>query len=229
MPSFAHFCAVQEVTLEHSFAGVLFELHPLRALWSPEHATIICSDIHVGKASHFRKHGVALPSAINDQNAWNLSQLLQRYNPSELIVVGDLIHHDANGEWVAFIDFLDHWPHMKRTLIAGNHDRRGLSEAGRAGFDVVAIGQFAGIGLAHIPEDAPSHLPCIAGHVHPAIRLSGKAKQSLRVPCFLFSEKLALLPAFGAFTGTSVVRPKPGDHVYAIAGQRIVPIHNTRE
>lgn len=199
-------------------------MHPLRTLWSLEHHTLICSDIHIGKAAHFRKNGVALPSTVNDENAWNLSLLLHHYQPKELIVVGDLIHHDANNEWHSFVDFLDHWPTMRRTLVAGNHDRKGLLHARNAGFQVHEHGVFAGIQLLHQPPEAPQGLPCIAGHLHPAVRLNGKARQSLRVPCFWFSQQLALLPAFGAFTGTSVVRPKTEDHVFAIAGQRVVAV-----
>ena len=46
----------------------------------------------------------------------------------------------------------------------------------------------------------------------------------LRLPCFHFGEQVAVLPAFGAFTGMHPIEPGDGDRVYAIADDRVVAL-----
>ena len=43
----------------------------------------------------------------------------------------------------------------------------------------------------------------LAGHLHPTTRLSGLARDSVRLPCFAWAPGLLVLPAFGAFTGSA--------------------------
>jgi hypothetical protein len=66
-------------------------------------------------------------------------------------------------------------------------------------------------------------LPRIAGHEHPCIGLHGPT-DSLRLPCFHFAPGLAVLPAFGAFTGMHAVRRVPGDRVWAVLDDRVVEV-----
>ena len=62
----------------------------------------------------------------------------------------------------------------------------------------------------------------VAGHVHPAVALGGNGR-AITLPCFYFGRDYALLPAFGEFTGTAVVRPRAGESVFVLAGDEIVP------
>ena len=65
----------------------------------------------------------------------------------------------------------------------------------------------------------------LCGHIHPAIKIFGSAKQSLRVECFYFGEKHGILPAFGRFTGNAKMpKRKKEDTVLAIANQKIIQI-----
>ena len=73
-----------------------------------------------------------------------------------------------------------------------------------------------------IPE--PSKLYNLAGHIHPAIKLKGKARQSLRVPCFYFGNENGILPAFGNFTGTASINIKKTDNVFVIAEKEVIKI-----
>jgi len=61
----------------------------------------------------------------------------------------------------------------------------------------------------------------VAGHVHPAVALSGNGR-TMTLPCFYFGHDYALLPAFGEFTGTAVVRPRAGERVFVLAGGEII-------
>ena len=64
----------------------------------------------------------------------------------------------------------------------------------------------------------------IAGHLHPAVRLSGRGDDSLRLPCFWWRERLAILPAFGEFTGGATIAREAGDRVVAVAERRLYEI-----
>ena len=59
------------------------------------------------------------------------------------------------------------------------------------------------------------------GHIHPGILLRGKAKQSLRLPCFWFSKNYGALPAFGRFTGSVSIRPNKEDQVFVIGDGKV--------
>lgn len=75
---------------------------------------------------------------------------------------------------------------------------------------------------AAAPADADGR-PRIAGHEHPCIGLHGRG-DSLRLPCFHFGADVAVLPAFGAFTGMHAVRRTPGDRVWAVVDDRVVEV-----
>jgi metallophosphoesterase superfamily enzyme len=61
----------------------------------------------------------------------------------------------------------------------------------------------------------------LAGHVHPAAVLGGRAQQRLRLPCFHFGPQVGVLPAFGAFTGMHVLPRGPGDRVFVVADDTV--------
>ena len=64
----------------------------------------------------------------------------------------------------------------------------------------------------------------LAGHIHPAVRLSERGGQSLRLPCFWFGPRVGVLPSFGAFTGSAVVRPRAGDQVFVVADDQVIRV-----
>ena len=64
----------------------------------------------------------------------------------------------------------------------------------------------------------------ICGHIHPGIRLKGKARQSLILPCFYFSMHQAILPAYGKFTGNHRILPRTGDKVFVLVDQSVIEL-----
>ncbi len=77
--------------------------------------------------------------------------------------------------------------------------------------------------LCHHPQQHDDGF-VIAGHLHPAVRLSGRGDDSLRLPCFWWRERLAILPAFGEFTGGATIARETGDRVVAVAERRLYEI-----
>jgi metallophosphoesterase superfamily enzyme len=77
--------------------------------------------------------------------------------------------------------------------------------------------------LQHHPEE-PSRGYALAGHIHPAVQLSGGGRQRLRLPCFWFGRRVGVLPAFGGFTGSALVTPKAGDRVFVVAENEVIQV-----
>ncbi|GEM_PF-2178717 len=75
--------------------------------------------------------------------------------------------------------------------------------------------------LCHEPIK-PKHGYALAGHLHPAVRMVGAGRQTLKLPCFWFGAKVGVLPSFGGFTDSGVVTPARGDQVYVIADDRVM-------
>lgn len=81
--------------------------------------------------------------------------------------------------------------------------------------------------LCHQPA-SPRTGYALCGHVHPGVRISGGARESVRLPCYVLGPRRALLPAFGRLTGLALVTPQPGETLVAIAGSRLFPLPPAR-
>ena len=109
------------------------------------------------------------------------------------------------------------WLHQPpKSLVSGQWSATSEEEGGSR--RATGSGQQGG-STDHWPLTT-DHYP-VAGHVHPAVTLSGNGR-ALSLPCFYFGREYALLPAFGEFTGTAVIRPRAGERVFVLAGDEIV-------
>lgn len=200
-----------------------WELLPEKAVYWRDCATLIVTDLHLGKSGHFRKSGIAAPSQINLVNLEKLSNLINRYRPERLLILGDLFHSDANREWFQFEEWREEFKSMQIDLVAGNHDRLHESFYKSAKLDVYQLLDENGFRFTHEPEKSETaELLNVSGHVHPAVKVSGKGRQSLRLPCFWFSHNSVILPAFGVFTGLHSMKYTDQDKIYVVADGQVV-------
>ncbi|WP_341837988.1 ligase-associated DNA damage response endonuclease PdeM [Chitinophaga pollutisoli] len=190
------------------------------AFWEEERALIV-ADLHVGKAAHFRKAGIGVPANIVQDDLYRLQQLITKYNPERLIVVGDMFHSSENIEVQYFRIWRNQFPHIRFELVTGNHDI--MDPAVYASLDVALMESLTlgGMYFVHDPKDRLSdggELYAVSGHIHPGVWMVGNGRQRLRLPCFYFGPEGAILPAFSAFTGTYCVEPDPSSEVFVIGG-----------
>jgi len=204
--------------------GNPIELLPQKALWFTELYTLLIADLHLGKASHFRKAGIPVPNGVYDENIETLIKLLQWKRPERVIFLGDLFHSVHNREWNYFQAVIEQFPKVHFQLVLGNHDILDERHYSESGIEVINDElPFHGIRLTHEPlESLPEGEFNLYGHLHPGVRLLGKARQSLRLPCFHFSRQEGVLPAFGQFTGLALQKPKEGDRVYVVADEKVI-------
>jgi DNA ligase-associated metallophosphoesterase len=165
-----------------------------------------------------------VPGGTTADNLARLYALIATHNPERFVFLGDFLHA-ASGRTPAVLAALHQWRErhavMDMTLVRGNHDDRAGDPPPEARITVVdepwLLGPFA---CCHHPQAHPTHF-VLAGHLHPVCRLNGPGRDRLRLPCFVSEPELAILPAFGAFTGGHAFEPQPGRCFHAIGGERV--------
>jgi uncharacterized protein len=210
-----------------NIAGEALDLLAEKALYWPREATLFVADIHFGKVAAFRAAGIALPPGSTTNALARLDRVLATTRAKRIIFLGDFLHSKA-ARAVQTFDKIAEWRRtnssLSITLVRGNHDAHAGDPPLDWNIEVINEGEvIAPFCLAHHPEpDARGYV--LAGHVHPAIRLQGRANDGLRLPCFWFGERVAVLPAFGEFTGTFTVTPKRGERAFVIADDVVIDV-----
>jgi len=206
--------------------GYEWNLYPHKAAYLPALKTLLASDLHLGKVNHFRRSGIPLPQAANDKNSEVLIDLLQIVKPERFIVLGDLFHSDYNSEWEVFGQIRGHFNQLSFELVPGNHDV--MSKYQYEKNDIIIHPEHFKLDnllLSHDEVDiVPNELVNVSGHVHPGVQLKGKGRQSVTLPCFYFSERNILLPAFGMFTGLHRIKPNKKDKVFVVVDNNVIAI-----
>ncbi|MDE3252642.1 MAG: ligase-associated DNA damage response endonuclease PdeM [Bacteroidota bacterium] len=213
--------------IQHIIQNQHLWLSAQRCIYWEENKTLILSDPHFGKTGHFRKQGIAVPQPVYQEDLQRMVTEIALYSPEQVIVVGDLFHSIVNKEMDLFVKWRRDFRQLDFLLVKGNHDI--LTGDWYAAADIqVKEGIYTthGFDFVHDPAEAGSGAGnyVFSGHLHPGVRLQGLGKQSLQFPCYYFSDKQAILPAFSKFSGLSMVRKKKADKIFAIVNQSLVPV-----
>jgi len=217
-----------------TWAGEDLELRPERALYWVRRRTMMVSDPHFGKAASFQQAGLPVPDVTRDDVA-RLDRLLREAPVERLVFLGDFFHDRASRS-LAVLETLEGWrkahAQLEVVLVRGNHDRHAGDPPSTWEFRCVP-GPVPDppFEYRHDPEDGPvpDDLHAIAGHVHPAAVLDGPEGSRMRLPCFHFGARRAVLPAFGSFTGGRRVRPVRGDRVFVIGSGQVAEVTGKRD
>ena len=207
-------------------AGREMVLLAQRGLFLPAERALLVADVHLGKAATFRSLGVPVPAGTTAATLARLSALIDLLAPQALYVLGDLLHGPV-AQSAPVIDLLAQWrathAGVRVLLVRGNHDDRAGDPPPACGVEVVdEPHRLGGLMLCHYPiEHAGGYV--LAGHLHPAFRVSGRA-DSVRLPCFLMRPGYGVLPAFGDFTGGASIDRMPDDRVFVTDDERVHPV-----
>lgn len=196
-----------------------WELLHQKAAYNKSLNALFIADLHIGKAAHFRKQGIAIPSQVNNKTVDDFGALLNHYKPNYCWILGDLFHSKNNGEVEAFFEWLNNFPNVNFKWVAGNHDKYYHENPFLKAITKPFVWQ--GLLLSHEPLENPE-LPNLCGHIHPAIKVRLHKRDTARFPCFWVQPQQMVLPAFGQFTGTHCVNPKATDQIFAIVDDSIV-------
>jgi DNA ligase-associated metallophosphoesterase len=214
-------------TLPLNIAGERLLLYPERAVYWPARHTLVITDTHWGKASAMRAAAIPIPGGTTRESLDRLSQLIESTGSRRLVMLGDSIHA-RSGRSPQTLAEIAAWRSrhaaLDLVLIRGNHDQSAGDpppEIGIRCFDAPLVD--APFVYRHWPKGSEEGYT-LSGHLHPAIRLRGRAAESAKLACFWFGPSVGVLPAFGGLTGTAIIHPNPGDRICAIAGDEIIPI-----
>jgi uncharacterized protein len=201
-------------------------LLPQKAIWWLQQKTLVLSDLHLGKATHFRKAGIPVPLKVFKKDLECLSHLADTFNPESIFFLGDLFHSEFNNEFDIFRTWMEPYSRIRFELVRGNHDILPAAWYKKAGIKVYPVAAANGpFVFSHDPlQQQDQERYVFSGHLHPGVTLRGSGRQSLSLPCFYFGENQALLPAFGAFTGLYPIRPKKQDSVFVIGEGKVFKI-----
>lgn len=199
-----------------------FTMHCSGALFWEEKSTLVVSDIHFGKVSHFRKHGAAVPLKAIEKNFILLEAIVNHFQPKHICFLGDLFHSSINTEWNMFESWVAKTA-AQLFLVTGNHDIISPLKYEALGVEVISEMVTQDFLFTHHPEEREG-LFNFAGHIHPSIKLKGSGKQFLKLACFFKSNNQMILPAFGEFTGTYSLQPTKENEVYVITKDEIFKI-----
>lgn len=193
-----------------------------RVLYWKKEDILILSDLHIGKAAHFRINGIPISAKVLDDDLERLKSLIEYFNPETLLVVGDLFHAEMNKELQIFHSWLAQFKTLNKVLVKGNHDRISKSIANMF-YDWKVENELVlnKIKFIHEPKVDEANYSQISGHIHPGVFIKGKGKQRFKLPCFQVYEKQLILPAFSLFTGLNTRVPKDKLINYAFTSESI--------
>lgn len=181
-----------------TFFGASLRALPSGALYWPDRALLVVSDLHLGKSARLSAVGGAqLPPYETRETLQRLDADLAATGANRVICLGDSF--DAPGVdsalpeddllWITRLQAGRDW-----VWIAGNHDPAPVSLKGAH----LAEYQLEALTFRHIATT--DGMAEVSGHFHPKARLSLRGR-SLTKPCFLVDGQRLILPAYGAYTG----------------------------
>lgn len=194
-------------------------------MYWPRERTLFVADFHLGKVAAFRHAGMALPAGTTTQAVMRLSRCIEATGAQRMVFLGDFLHSKAARAprtLERFAGWRREHAQLDIIMVRGNHDAHAGDPPGDWRMACVEEGELLGaFVLAHHPGALVGGY-ALCGHIHPAVRMMDGSGEGLKLPCFWFARDHAVLPAFGEFTGTAVVRPTRGDGVYVIADDRVI-------
>jgi DNA ligase-associated metallophosphoesterase len=182
-----------------AIGGAEVVLDPSGALWIEESCTLVVADLHLEKSSSFARFGQMLPPYDTAITLAALAHLVERRRPRRVICLGDSFHDDGGfGRLpLSALERLGALQSGREWIwIAGNHDPNLPSAAGGDRIPELILGV-----LSFRHEPSPTAMTGeIAGHLHPAAKLRGRAG-SVRCRAFASDGIRMILPAFGVLAG----------------------------
>ena len=211
-------------------------LLPGRAAFLPKTSTVVCSDIHLGKAATFRHAGMAIPEGSAQHDLQRLTGIVQTCGARRLLITGDLFHARSGctqqvlDEFSAFCEQIRQSHDTRIVLVLGNHEQSlgkkfrpheiGINRCE----EEIIEPPFRFIHDHQSHFDAQPDSFTIAGHVHPTVTIKGTSGDRLTCRCFVTTGTTLTLPAFGSFTGGHKISPSDGTRVWLAQIDGVMPL-----
>jgi len=183
---------------DFTLAGAALTALGSGALWWPEQALLVVSDLHLGKSERIlRRGGTALPPYETRDTLNRLAADIALTHARTVVCLGDSFDDrdaaealpEAERAWIFRLQAGRRW-----VWIEGNHDP-GPLEFGGAHLAELPL---APLTFRHIARATASGE--VSGHYHPKASLSLRGRSITRA-AFLIDSDRVILPAYGTYTG----------------------------
>ncbi|MFQ6107046.1 MAG: metallophosphoesterase [Thermoplasmata archaeon] len=212
------------------FPGTRISRH--HALFLEDEGLLVIADLHLGYEGALLEQGVSIPRFQKNVMLERLKRLIDKYSPSTILIDGDFKHEFSKNlvqEWQEVNEVLDFVSNAADVrLVRGNHDNFLMTILSKKGLDLLSETSVGGYSFAHGDREVSWDDILVMGHEHPSLGLRDRVGATAKLPCFLVTTRLIVLPAFSPLAlGTDVttldfispplsdLNPNDG-HVYAI-------------
>jgi uncharacterized protein len=191
-----------------------------RAVFFEELSLLAIADLHWGYAQSHRASGNLLPLWGDDRIARELNELIESYQPREMLWLGDSLH-DLNGRASAERFLAE--ARCEVTLVLGNHDARWKvgrnREVRRANF-FFHHGNNAAVVEPGVVE--------VIGHFHPAFDWWDGAGARMKLPALVQSERRLILPAFSPWAAGApwTGQLRDDEKLWVVSPKRVFAVTN---
>ena len=209
----------------HAYIAENVLLDSRLALFHEEEKWLAVADLHFGFELSQRIAGNLFPLWGMQSIEARLRELLRDYQPSKLILLGDLVHDKSGArEFFSLITRLREQSDV--ILIVGNHDiaiNRQRSNTEYSRFDLIDSFATERFEFHHGDCDRkPNGRIQIIGHFHPAATLRDGAGLRLKFPALVQKTNCWILPAFSPWAAGTEWEERERSRVWACTPQRIL-------
>ena len=186
--------------INFSWRGTELELYSNKVLFVPHTRELLICDIHIGKSEYFQLNGIPLTNNEDEDNLNRIYDLLDKFNPKKLVILGDLFHskYSLNRNLRNKVENL--FQSTKNIeLIEGNHDKGCYLN------NINYLKEKKSLNLIYSHEPIKTNnekILNICGHYHPKIILRN-FNDKISFKCFALDShnNNLYLPSFGDLTG----------------------------
>lgn len=171
----------------------------------------VISDLHLGFEEEMNLRGLFLPKLQRDHVENLVDGIIERYDPSKIIINGDFKHEFARNlpqEWEDVTHFIDRYRKtIDLVFVRGNHDNYLQTMLARRGLELSDTFENDSYYIYHGDRDRGLKKLTILGHEHPALILRDSIGGTFKIPAFVYNEKdrILIAPSMSFFSsGTDV-------------------------
>ncbi len=180
-------------------------------LYIEDYGLAAMADFHLGYEDVMAQKGLFLPRIQKNYIMKIIDKIYEKYSPKKFLIDGDLKHEFSRNmpqEWDEIEEVIDYISDRSELIVVrGNHDNFLKSILRRRGIelrDEYKIGKFLFI-HGHINHEIFG--TTVIGHEHPSITLRDEIGTYIKLPCFLYSNDLIVLPAVSIYaSGTDITK-----------------------
>ena len=180
-------------------------------MYIEEYELAAMADFHLGYEDVMASKGLFLPHIQREYIMKMLEKIYEKYSPKKFLIDGDLKHEFSRNmpqEWKEIEEVIDYISERSELIVVrGNHDNFLRSILRRRGVELkeeYRIGKFLFI---HGHREHEILGTTVIGHEHPSITLRDEIGSYVKLPCFLYSPELIVLPAVSIYaSGTDITK-----------------------